>query len=148
MNRIYKSILCSTLILVCCLFIAGCSGSSAPEAYSIADDSATSITGIVGNRNLWDASTELIEENGMKSLVYRYKNAKNAPQDIIDYVEYLRNNGFLSLMAADLTQPAGIVQLGKSSTAEGKSFIITISYSKNAYDVQIDQANVEISSNT
>ena len=127
------------------MFAAGCSSLPAPDVYVIDDDSVASITQVVGSRRLAEASEDVLtDENGMKSLVYRYTNVKSPQEDLIKYVEYLRGNGFVSLMEADLTQMPGLLQLGAPSTASSRAFIITIAYYDSGYDVQVDQAAGEI----
>lgn len=119
-----------------------------PDNYTIDQDSVASITNVVGNRRLAETTSDVAEARGMKTLVFRYVEVNDPQSDLIKYVDYLRKNGYVSLAEADLAFTPGTLQLGVPSTESGKSFIITIAYYENSYDVQVDKANGDIKTPT
>jgi hypothetical protein len=136
------------LVLMLALALPGCGATLADAAklseYEIGDETAPSISSVVGERQVTGVNTET--NNGVVSVQYTYK-SDSVTDDLIAYLSRLSEDGWLVTQDYDLTVAPGTAQLGKASSEEGKILILSVAYEDGVYAVKLSKLDGTIEQN-
>lgn len=141
-----------TLVLVALAFImagmlSACSifsDAAKLQEYDFDSDKIPTINSQVGERKVTGVETSVT--NGEPQKQYTYESSTVA-DDILAYMQYLVDNGWITTQAYDLTVSPGSVQLARESADAGKVLVISIAYEGSKYAIKITKTDGTLTAN-
>ncbi len=141
MSKTFKIV----LVCIACIFVLGLLGgiiafvftgnTANADEYKLGSDTIKSIKAVVEKRQVTSVSTEI--KNGVSTKEIEYK-SNNVQDDLMKYVQYLRNDGGFSLTKEmNLYESPSSVELCKESNDTGKIIMMTIDYNSFGYTITI-----------
>ena len=137
MKKIKYIALFVAVILVSACLLSGCSvlsNAAKLQEYDFDSDKIPTVNSVVGERQVTYVSTSISNGNDMKEYTYQ---SDSVFDDLLQYTQYLRENGWIVSVSYDLNNMPGSAQLGKQSADSGKILLLTIDYKSGEYTVTI-----------
>lgn len=133
-----KRIFCLLAIMVLVLALAGCGAALTSAAklttYDMGDDAIPTITSLMGEREV--KSVQSSTNNGVSVKEYQYV-SDSVYDDLLAYVQNLREAGWLVTQDIDLNVVPGSGELGTKSVEEGKIILLSFTYDEAGYTIKI-----------
>lgn len=141
MKQILITLLLSVLTLFISLLLFINNYFKADEEYYILhNEKISSISRIVGKRNLKYKKLSTLLDKKTLSKTYYYNNIKNVSNDLNLYINYLRENeNYLVTKPYDLNKEKDIIELSKYSKEENYIILLNIEYNKKSYKINISR---------
>jgi hypothetical protein len=130
-------LLAPALLLILATLLTGCGALKAAsklEEYKIGDDRIPSITSQVGERDVTGVQSST--KNGIMTQEYTYASS-SVYDDLLAYVSFLMDNGWLVTEDIDLNVVPGSGELGRKASEEGQIILLFFSYEDDEYTIRL-----------
>ena len=123
-------------VMLACL-LSGCSilnNAAKLQEYDFDSDKVPTVNSVVGERKVTNVETSI--SNGVQEKRYTYQ-SDSVTDDLAQYTQSLRNNGWVVTQSYDLSSTPGTAELGKLSADSDKILLLSISYTGSDYTIKI-----------